>query len=200
MPRYSSFKEVFHDLKNISIYRKLTKQRVGKIILGSSVIRVFVKGTRDALLSCLDKIPAENVIYLQTQKEYDQWHYRQVKKVYTCLRQQRGNVSRIGNNAGLEYGHSTKIVNLFMGHLVFYSPYFKKKDIKTISSFLHVPLDKKVFDALRACNMQAVPRSIKKVDKKTYYKIQGEIRESAKNYNLPPLYFDEYAWTFEKEE
>ena len=200
MPHYTSFEEVFHDLKDNSIYRELTKQRIGKIVLGSSVIRVFVKGTKDALLKCLHKIPVERALYLHTQAEYDRWHYHQVKKVYNCLRYQRGNISRIGNNTGLEFGHATKIVNLFIGHLVFYSPYFKKKDTITISTFLHVPLDRKVFDALRACNVEGVPPSIKKVDKTTYYRLQDEIRQHAKAHKLPPLYFDEYAWTFEKEE
>src|SRR5688572_7715832 len=199
MPHLTSFNQVFSSLKNSSTYMSWVKKRICKIVLGSSVIRVFVEGTKYSLLKCLDNIPIDEVIKIQSQTAYDKWHYKQVNKVYICLKSQRGNTKRIDNDEGLKFGHATKIVNLFIGHLIFYSPYFKKKHTKCVYNFLHVPLDSKVFDALRVCSEQQVPSTIKEVTKETYYSIQEEIRQHAVAYKIPPLCFDDYAWTFEKE-
>ena len=109
-------------------------------------------------------------------------------------------------NADLETGKitsiivpgSTKLFNLFIGHLIFYSPYFPENTVKKVKHFLHVPLDKKVFDVLKACSVKNVPALIKDVTEASYYNLQNTIRSSALRYRIPPLHFDEYGWAFDK--
>ncbi|MBB1285243.1 hypothetical protein HRH25_12735 [Flavisolibacter sp. BT320] len=199
MAHLTSLNEIFECLQDADTYRDWTKTRIIKITLGNSVIRVFVKTTKTALIGCLSNLPVEEVTTIMSQAEYDEWHFEQVQIIYDCLRRKRGNVGRLGHT-GLLYGHATKIFNIFIGHLIFYSPYFRSTEVREVKKFLHVPLDKKVFDALKACSIPNVPPSIKNVTEVSYYDLQEEIRIVARRYRLPALYFDEYAWAFDKNE
>jgi hypothetical protein len=195
----NSLNKIFKSLKKKSIYKGWVKIRIAKIILGSSVIRVFVKGSKTTLLTCLSTMDLKPLQKIQTQKEFDNWHLRQVDIIYRLLKNKK-NVKRLSTD-GLKWGHSSKVINLFIGHLVFYSSYFNaSKRLEKLKFFLHVPLDKKVFDALRLCNIPHVPSSIKLLTKKIYYELQHVIYEEAHKNKLPALYFDEYAWAFDKED
>ena len=98
-------------------------------------------------------------------------------------------------DTGLRYGHATKILNIYVGLLVFYSPYFDPKKVKTVKHFLHVPLDSKVFKDLRRCTIKPVPKTIKDIDESSYNRLQEVIRKAALEKKLPPFYLDEYSWT-----
>jgi hypothetical protein len=196
MSQYSSLKEIFTALNNKATYNDWTKTRVIKITLGNSVIRVFEKETKKDLIKCLADIFVDEVVSLSDQASYDQWHQKQITKVYNTLKKRPVNIERLTED-GLKWGHSTKVFNIFIGHLIFYSPYFNPADVKRVKHFLHVPLDKKVFDALRDCKVSHVPSSIKSITKSRYYELQSLIREAA-GAGIP-LHFDEYAWAFDKE-
>lgn len=146
----------------------------------------------------MKRIEIEEILDFQKQDEYDDWHFTQAELVYNCLLSRAGNRERINNDEGLRYGHATKILNLFAGHIVFYSPYFTREEVSLVKHFLHVPLDSKVFDALIDCNVKDVPVRIKHITRNIYENLQKEIRSVASNHKLPPLYFDEYAWAFDK--
>lgn len=197
MSHLTTLDEIFSSLKDKDTYQLWSKTRVAKITLGNSVIRVFVKQTKVALIDCLLNLPVHEITSIQNQIAFDKWHLKQVKKVYVCMCNVKGNVGRLGHT-GLLYGHATKIFNLFIGHLIFYSPYFPANAVKQAKHFLHVPLDKKVFDALKNCSVEDVPSSIKNVTETSYYRLQESIRSVAIHYRIPPLYFDEYGWSFDK--
>jgi hypothetical protein len=199
MAHLESISEIFNSLSDTNTYKDWTKTRVIKITLGNSVIRVFIKTTKTALIECLQNLPVEEVTSIGSQREYDDWHFTQAQTIYGCLCSKRGNIGRLGHT-GLLYGHATKIFNIFIGHLIFYSPYFKSSAVSKVKRFLHVPLDKKVFDALKACSIPNVPKSIKKITETSYYNLQEVIRGAALPYRIPPLYFDEYGWAFDKED
>lgn len=94
----------------------------------------------------------------------------------------------------MKWGHASKVFNLFMGHLYFYSPYFEK-DRRKIKAhrFLHVPLDSKVFAVLKQYDIE-VPGSIKTMTAAMYREIQETLRSAACKKRVDPLRFDEYAW------
>ena len=183
MSHITTLDEIFNALNNKDTYQLWSKTRVAKITLGNSVIRVFVKRTKIELISCLLKIPVHEITSIQNQSDYDKWHLKQVKKIYDCLCSIKGNISRLGHT-GLLFGHATKLFNLFIGHLIFYSPYFPNSSVKKVKHFLHVPLDKKVFDVLKSCSVEDVPPSIKKVTESSYYRLQEAIRISALRYQI----------------
>lgn len=188
-----SLETIYEGLKKPALYKKAVKKRIVKIILGASVIRAFKEGTKTGLLYCLIKIDVESLTLIQTAAEFDKWHSRKIIAVYNCLL--KNNKGKFKDHLeGLKWGHATKIFNLFIGHLYFYSPYFEgvKKKSK-VHRFLHVPLDSKVFKALRQSGFD-VPKNIKTINATTYRNIQQSLRLSADRLGVDPLRFDEYAW------
>lgn len=157
-----SLETIYEGLKNPALYKKAVKKRIVKIILGTSVIRAFKEGTKTGLLDCLIKIDVESLTLIQTVAEFDKWHYRKITAVYNCLL--KNNKGKFKDHLeGLKWGHATKVSNLFIGHLYFYSPYFENfKRKPKVNQFLHVPLDSKVFEALRQSGID-VPKSIKAI-------------------------------------
>ena len=57
----SSLDLAFKELIDFENYKQLIKDRICKIILGSSVIRVFASGSKTALMAALKTIPVENL-------------------------------------------------------------------------------------------------------------------------------------------
>lgn len=199
MLKPKTLSEVYSNLKEPFYYKNAIKARIAKIILGSSVIRVFKGGSKTSLKECLGKIDVDYLLKISSQKEYDTWHLGGINKVYACLKKEQVNIDRLSKE-GLKWGHSTKIFNLFIGHLVTMSPYFDKtEDYERIRFYLHVPLDSKAFEVLRDCSIKNVPKNIKEVTQKDYKNIQSILFHAASLHNTPALHFDEYAWALEKE-
>jgi len=198
MNHLTSLNEIFANLSNVGTYKDWTKERTIKVVLGSSVIKVFVEKTKPILAEKLKEVDVNAILNFQKQDEYDNWHDSETGKIYEALKSKADNIARINSNEGLKYGHGTKILNLFVGHLVFYSQYFTREEVEKVKYFLHVPLDSKVFKVLKKCHIENVPEWIKDVTRDVYKDIQEEIRDTARKFNLPPLFFDEYAWALDK--
>jgi len=192
-----SLDKVFLYLSSDSNYKSAIKRRMIKIVLSSSVIRVFKSGSKNELSKCLLKIDLNQLKNIKSQDQFDNWHSLNINNIYLSLRGEPENLERLGKE-GLKWGHSAKIFNLFIGHIVMMSPYFTSQEIKDVKFYLHVPLDSKVFAQLKSCGVKSVPGKIKAVTENTYKVIQETIRNSASTYNLPPIYFDDYAWTLDK--
>lgn len=189
----ASIKEVYIYLKRNSNYKDGVRRRVCKIILGSSVIRVFEKKTKKDLLDCLLSIDVTRLYKISSITAYDKWHSEKIEHVYNCLLTKNKEDFQ-GYFHGLKWGHATKIFNLYIGHLIFYSPFFSdSKYIERIYGYLHVPLDSKVFAILKSFGI-STPEAIKNISKEKYYELQEIFRKHAKAQFIAPLTFDEYAW------
>jgi hypothetical protein len=189
-----SFQAAFKQLSNSMYYKSLVRRRISKIILGNSVIRVFKKGTKDDLLKSLGKLALSTLNNINSHELYDSWHAKKVNTIYHCLCK-KNKVKFKRDLEGLKWGHSTKIFNLFIGHLVFYSPFLESGTNKSLRKLVHVPLDKKVFTKLREYKANHVPKSIKETTRIQYVNLQIKIRKEAEKRHLPPFYFDEHCWT-----
>lgn len=190
-----SLNEVYLFLKDSNNYKKAVKTRAIKIVLGSSVIRVFKKGSKKQLTVCLLDINVDDLGKIKSQEMYDKWHLVQINKIFSCLKKENANLVKL-TEEGLKWGHSTKILNLFIGHLAMMSPYYSNaRECYKVQFFLHVPLDSKVFEALRICKIEDVPKNIKSISAKSYKIIQITLRKAALEHKIPALYFDEYAWS-----
>ena len=188
-----TLEQIYTDLKDPQQYNQAIKKRIAKIILGASVIRAFEENTKPVLFKCLLSLDVDEVVNLRTEVEYDDWHKRQIAIVFDALL--INNREKYGNHLeGLKWGHATKVFNLFIGHLYHYSPYFEKeKQTGTVHSFLHIPLDSKVFAVLNKCDID-VPKTIKTVSENKYLAIQTQLRKAAQKTGVDPLRFDDYAW------
>ena len=188
-----SLEAIYGELKNPLLYKKAVRKRIAKIILGSSVIRAFAAKTKTGLLDCLVHLEINSLSAIHTESEYDKWHYRKITSIYNCL--VKTNKSKFKKHTeGLKWGHASKVFNLFIGHLYFYSPYYEKGKQKIKAHrFLHVPLDSKVFTVLKRYNIKT-PLSIKTMTVGQYRDIQKVLRSAAWKKRVDPLLFDDYAW------
>lgn len=188
-----SLETLYEKLDNPVLYKRAVKKRIAKIILGASVIRAFKKDTKTGLLNCLIKLDVDSLPLINSEKEYDAWHSAKITSVCKCLLKTNAGKFRY-HLEGLKWGHATKVFNLFIGHLYFYSPYFEKEKRKAkVHQFLHVPLDSKVFAALKKFKI-LVPKSIKTIDAASYRNIQQLLRSATHKNGVDPLRFDDYAW------
>lgn len=184
---------VYGKLKSDTLYKKAVKKRIAKIILGASVIRAFTKDTKPGLLNCLINMDIDSLLQINSAKEYDAWHTAKITSVYKCLLKTNANKFKT-HLEGLKWGHASKVFNLFIGHLFFYSPYFESgRGRSKAHQFLHVPLDSKVFTVLKQSGIE-VPKSIKTMTATKYRNIQEELRSAASKTGVDPLRFDDYAW------
>lgn len=190
-----TLKDIYTELKEDAVYKKAVKRRIAKIVLGASVIRAFKKGKKTGLLDCLTSIDVDSVTLIQTETEYGKWHSRKITAVYNCL--QKNNKNKFKDHLeALKWEHATKVFNLFIGHLYFFSPYFESDKRKSkLHRFLHVPLDSKVFTALSQSEIE-VPKSIKTINAALYRNIQESLRMAAHEKGVDPLRFDDYAWAY----
>src|SRR5665647_1677193 len=187
----STLDQVFEILNDEHHYLNLVKTRVCKITLGSSIIRAFASGTKLELLNGLNNIETDDILQLTSQEKYNKWHRKKINNVYNLLKKVDSNIIK-HSKIGLKWGHATKIWNIYIGLLIFYSPYFKPStDLENVKHFLHIPLDKKAFSELRSCGIKDTPKTIKSVTEKKYYQLQKLVKESAAKGKLPPFYFDE---------
>lgn len=190
----NSLDDVFQYLNNESNYKEAVKRRICKIILGSSVIRVFKENTKTDLMNCLMQIDVKSLYLISSQKKYDAWHKKKITTVYNCLLKNNNRRFKKKEWDGLKWGHATKIFNLYIGHLMYYSPYFSDtKYVKRLYSYLHVPLDSKAFSVLKSAGIKP-PSSIKSINEFQYIEMQDILRKAASAYGMAPIIFDEYAW------
>jgi len=182
----------YAELNNPIFYKKVVKKRIAKIVLGASVIRAFKHGTKPNLLNCLINLDINSLLNIESEADYDKWHTKKITSVYNCLFRNTKN-SYKGYYSGLKWGHATKVFNLFIGHLFYYSPYFNKKNTIKANRYFHVPLDSKVFSLLKELKI-IVPKSIKTLNVTTYRRIQNALRVAAQRQGVEPLRFDDYAW------
>lgn len=188
-----SLEAIYEKLKKEKPYKKAVKRRIAKIILGSSVIRAYDKNTKPKLFNCLIKLDVDTLATIITEEAYDKWHARKIKTIFNCLLEMN-EVTFIDNLEGLKWGHASKVFNLYIGHLYFYSPYYGKGKRKIKAHrFLHVPLDSKVFAVLKRYKID-VPSTIKEITFDQYQDIQKTLRTAARKKGVDPLRFDDYAW------
>lgn len=128
---------IYGKLNSDTFYKEAVKKRIAKIILGASVIRAFTKNTKPGLINCLMKLDVDSLLQINSVKEHDVWHTEKITSVYNCLLKTNA-VKFKNHHEGLKWGHASKIFNLFIGHLCFYSPYFESGKRKSYIKFFNI--------------------------------------------------------------
>lgn len=160
------------------------------MVLGASVIRVFEKGTTDILSPILSDLNLDSLQEIYSQDSFSKWFDTQVDKVASGIKRLNAENHRI--NPGLQWGHATKIVALFVRDMVLSSRYFDDAELKRISYFLHVPIDGIVIERLKKLCVSLPFSKIKEIDsRKKYYDIQDILTNAAKEAGIPRVWFDD---------
>src|SRR5689334_712515 len=67
-------------------HRKALLKTSARVVLGSSVIRVFQKGTKPRLQAVLESIAVDELTAIEKQEEYRQWFEEHLSKVADEIR------------------------------------------------------------------------------------------------------------------
>ena len=171
-------------------HREALKKTIARVVLGPSVMRVYAKGTRDALLPLLPKIDVDKITRFQNQEQFSAWFDDHVDRIAKLVDRHNPQNRRI--RPGIKWGHSTKIMALYVRDLVLSSRYFSDTDAEKISFFLHVPVDSVVIGRLRKLGIRQPFAKIKEIDtRQKFYGVQEALAAAAQPLGIPRVWFDD---------
>ena len=100
-----------------------------RVVLGSSVIRVFQKGSKPIIMRALLRLDVGALQAVRSQKAYTRIFEDHLEQLARAVRRS----NRLNNRLkpGLKWGHATKILCLFHRDLVVHCRYFPKKKLQT---------------------------------------------------------------------
>lgn len=171
-------------------HQEALKKTTARVVLGPSVMRVYAKGTRDALLPFLPTLDVDAITQFKNQEQFSEWFDKYVERVAKIIDQHNHRNTRI--RPGLQWGHATKIMALYVRDLVLSSRYFSDTDAARVSAFLHVPIDSVVIERLRKLGVRQPFTKIKEIDtREKFYVVQEALASAALNHKIPRVWFDD---------
>jgi hypothetical protein len=171
-------------------HQEALKKTIARVVLGPSVMRVYAKGTRDALLPLLPTLDVDAITQFKSQEEFSEWFDGHVERIAKTIDRHNRRNTRI--RPGLKWGHATKIMALYVRDLVLSSRYFSDTDAAKVSAFLYVPIDSVVINRLRKLGVRQPFTKIKEIDtREKFYAVQEALASAALNHRIPRVWFDD---------
>jgi hypothetical protein len=171
-------------------HQEALKKTIARVVLGPSVMRVYAKGTRDALLPLLPTLDVDAITQFKSQEEFSEWFDGHVERIAKTIDRHNRRNTRI--RPGLKWGHATKIMALYVRDLVLSSRYFSDTDAAKVSAFLYVPIDSVVIKRLRKLGVRQPFTKIKEIDmREKFYAVQETLASAALNHRIPRVWFDD---------
>jgi hypothetical protein len=116
---------------------------------GASVIRVFAKETKPALLKQLVQLPVDDIRSIRTKKDFEDWFVAQLLEIASTLETKNRTNKRV--QPGLIWGHGAKVLAIYVRSLVLRSRYFPDQVADRVKPWLFVPVDGRLMKKLKAC-------------------------------------------------
>lgn len=159
-------------------------------VLGSSVIRVFQKGSKPVIMKALVGLNIRKLEKLRSRRAYATEFEDQLELLSRSIRRSNRENDRI--KPGLKWGHATKVLCLYHRGIVTHSRFFSDRVTARLSDFLFAPIDNIVIDRLVDLGYDPGVGSIKAINsKKKFYKIQGDLGIAARKAKVPRVWFDD---------
>ena len=166
------------------------KATAARVVLGSSVIRVFEKGTKKKLMTVLSRIKVAKLSKIRNQGEFKLWFEKELNKVAVTVRKTNRANRRI--YPGYKWGHSTKILTLYIREMVLKSRFFDDNQVKHITNWLYIPIDSIAIKRLRKLGVKLPFNNIKEISTaKMFYGTQEILAKAATKTNVPRIWFDD---------
>lgn len=139
---------------------------------GASVIRVFAKGTRPALLKQLVQLPIDEIRDMRTKKVFEDWFEAQLREVTNTLKTKNRTNKRV--QPGLMWGHGAKVLAIYVRSLVLRSRYFSDQVVDRVKPWLFVPVDGFLMKKLKECGVQPPFTKIREIGSRDdFYFVQN---------------------------
>ena len=173
-----------------SNHRKALVKYAALVVLGPSIIRVFLPGTRNQLISVLIDIPFDEIATLENQDEYRKWWERRLDILAGEIEKSNTGNSRI--YPGYKWGHAVKVLNLMMREIVLNSRYFPDEVMERVSPWLYCPIDSIVMKGLSKLDVALPFKQINQIDTpEKFYLAQSVIEKIQAGKEEPRIWFDD---------
>lgn len=174
------------------VHRATILKVIARSALPGSVTRVFHKGTKDALVGVLGGLPMDELPRLGGEREFRGWFERQLEHVATTVLGLNPRPVRPQIHPGYKWGHSTKVLALYLRDVVLYSRYFSEGDVHLISPWLCCPIDGIVLKAMSEIGVAPGVALIKEIDTRDkYWALQDRLEQAAAAAHVPRVWFDD---------
>lgn len=158
----------------------------------ASVTRVFNKGTKDALVPLLARLPVDDLPSLTGEPRFRQWFTRHLDPVAKAILRLNPPETRPGIHPGYKWGHATKVLGLYVRDLVLFSRYFSDEDVERIAPWLYCPVDSIVIKRLRFVGEQPGVYLISGIDSASrFWRSQDKLGQAAAAVGVPRAWFDD---------
>ena len=95
-----------------------------RVVLGSSVIRVFQKYSKPVIMRALLRLDIRSLGGIRSQKAYIEVFEDQLESLAQAIRRSNRQNNRV--KPGLKWGHATKVLCLYHRDMVLHSRYFSQ--------------------------------------------------------------------------
>ncbi|WP_416761910.1 hypothetical protein ACNI65_06530 [Roseateles sp. So40a] len=171
-------------------HTKALQSNAARVILGSSVVRVFAKGSKADMLSLLSTISLASLRSVESEADFKQWFVEHTATLERCLAEKNANNERV--HPGLRWGHCTKVLALFARQIVNSPGLFDQAALSKIEPWLYVPVDSIVMNRLRQCGVRPSFSRIKEISTaEEFFEVQNLLGEVASGAGVPRIWFDD---------
>lgn len=173
-------------------HRAATRRFTARSCIPASVTRVFAKGTKDALLPVLARVPVDELPGLSGEAEFRPWFTRQLEGVARTIRRLNPPDTRPGIHPGYKWGHSSKVLALYLRDLVLFSRYFPDAEAERIAFWLYCPVDGIVMKRMRELGENPGAYLISGIDTPAkFWHVQDTLGTAAARAGVPRVWFDD---------
>jgi hypothetical protein len=173
-------------------HKKALLKTSARVVLGSSVIRVFREGTSDLLRPALENIPVDDLLTINNQEEYKIWFEPHLKKLAEQIKSNNPERDKPNIYPGYQWGHAAKVLNLFLREIVEYKRYFSNKEASRIRQWLYMPIDRIIIERLQKLGIRLPFKQIKGIDTaEKFYSTQDLLNRAARAAETPRIWFDD---------
>jgi len=138
----------------------------------------------------LVNIPIDEIVGFDNQDEFKTWFEYWLKILAKEILRQNSNNEKI--HPGYKWGHSTKILILYIRELVINTRYFPDATVNRISGLLYVPIDSVVINRLKNLGYHLPFLKIKEIDTAIkFYSVQDLLGKAAASKGVPRIWFDD---------
>lgn len=173
-------------------HRAATRHFTARSCIPASVTRVFAAGTKAALLPVLAAIPVDELPALAEEAAFRTWFERHLDVVAKAILRLNPPEVRPGIHPGYKWGHSSKVLALYLRDLVLYSRYFADADAERIAFWLYCPVDSIVMKRMRELGERPGVFQISGIDSaQRFWHVQDTLGAAAARAGVPRVWFDD---------
>ena len=153
------------------------------------MIRVFRAGTKEQVLPLLGSLPIQELRSLG-RSQFEDWYAYHLGRIARSINRLNARNPRV--QPGVKWGHSAKILSLFLRDMILHTRSFRDSQVRRLSPWLPVPVDGIVIRRLRRLGVHLDFSAIRGIDSRAkFLSVQELLGLAAAEAGVPRVWFDD---------